>query len=70
MLKIKEDKMQELESFGFKPDNRKGIEYSIIDDFFGDIIKIRKDGTIYRNEFSDRIYFILLEKGFIEKDGE
>ena len=70
MLKIKEDKIQKLESLGFKPDNRKDIAYSIIDDLFGEIIKIRKDRTIYRNEFSDGIYFVLLEKGFIEKDGE
>ena len=70
MLKIKEEKMQELKSLGFKPDNRKDIAYSIIDDLFGDIIKIRKDRTICRNEFSDRIYFLLLGKDFIEKDGE
>lgn len=31
------------------------------------MLKIKKDRTIYRNEFSDGIYFVLLEKGFIEK---
>lgn len=69
-MKIKEDKMQELEKLGFKPDNRKDIAYSIIDDLFGEIIKIENDRTIYHNEFSDEIYFLLLAEGFIEKAGE
>ena len=66
-MKIKEDKLEELEKMGFKKDNRKDILYSITDELFGDIAVVWKDRKISFYDFSDGIRFKLMEKDFIER---
>lgn len=34
MLKVKEDRLEELVKLGFKPDKRKNVLYSITDELF------------------------------------
>lgn len=66
-MKIKEDKLEELEKMGFKKDNRKDILYSITDELFGEIAVVWKDRKISFYDFSDGTRFKLMTKNLVEK---
>ena len=66
-MKIREDKLEELEKMGFKKDNRKNVLYSITDELFGEIAVVWEDRKISFYDFSDGIRFKLMEKDFIER---
>lgn len=66
-MKIREDKLEELEKMGFKKDNRKNVLYSITDELFGEIAIVWEDRKISFYDFSDGIRFKLMEKDFIER---
>lgn len=65
-MKIKEDKLEELKWFGFKPDKRKDILCSINDELFGEIAKVGVDRELYISNFSDDLIFRLMGAGVIE----
>ena len=66
-MKIREDKLEELEKMGFKKDNRKNVLYSVTDELFGEIAVVWEDRKISFYDFSDGIRFKLMEKDFIER---
>lgn len=66
-MKIKENKLEELEKMGFKKDNRKNVLYSITDELFGEIAVVWEDRKISFYEFSDGIRFKLMTENFFEK---
>lgn len=67
MLKIKEDRLEELVKLGFKPDKRKNILYSITDELFGDVVVVWEDKRVSFYDFSDGIRFKMMTENVIEE---
>lgn len=78
MLKIKKDKMQELEKVGFK---KSWDEYIFTDDNSEEVLCVKNDGYLYFELCQVPIgsaivedllskLFDLIQTGFVKKDGE
>ena len=67
MLKVKEDRLEELVKLGFKPDKRKNVLYSITDELFGDVVVVWEDKRVSFSDFSDGIRFKMMTENIIEQ---
>lgn len=70
MLKIKEDKMQELEKFGFKQYLKGRYNYMVKTDYIIVGIYINENREIYCDNWVLDKLFDLIQAGFVEKAGE
>ena len=70
MLKIKEDKMQELEKFGFQQGLEGCYNYIVKKDYIIVGVRIDENGEIYCDNWALDILFDLIKADMVEKDGE
>lgn len=67
MLKIKDNRLEELVKLGFKPDKRGNVLYSITDELFGDVVVVWEDKRVSFYDFSDGIRFKMMTENIIEQ---